>query len=129
MAAKNDLLGLPKLNTIRCGKENYRRTRALDLQLFPSITELIVDDHSFNKTELFPIFNLSQLENVQFGENAFCMTSSVYMFDLPLLKRIVFGKRSFLKATTIHLASRKQFYDRFPCIHTELPFSWHGDGK
>ena len=102
-----NFLDLPKLNTIRCGKENYRRAHTLDLQLFPSLTEFLVDDHSFSKAELSPIYNLSQLENIHLGENAFSMTSSLYIFDLPLLKLIILGRRSFLKATTIHLASKK----------------------
>lgn len=128
---------LPKLNTIKCGENSFRRASRLSLRctiescspsVFPSLVDFSCDTQAFSHCDLQPIASLcrcidspadlSKLESIRFGDTTFLHTPLFYLANLEKLRVVTFGPRSFFNVVTMHFASG------FQCrLATRPPFS------
>ena len=98
-------IDLPKVNSVKCKENTFRKTISLNLRQLPSLVDFSCDLQSFTHTELLPIEGMKKLELRRFGDTSFLRTSMFYLFDAPRLKTVIFGPRSFLHALTFHFGS------------------------
>ena len=87
---------------------NGKEMRLLDLSLMSSLKSLRVKDECFSYVEEVKLIGLSELENVEIGEDSFYYydSSLCYCFcvkDCPKLKSLKMGKHSFVRYTVIEI--------------------------
>lgn len=116
---------LPKLNTFKCGENNFKKTQQLQFNritlpffsfVFPSLVNFSCEAYSFRDTKLALSSGLELLESLRFGDCSFYRSNTLYLANLKKLSLISFGRKSFHEVKAIHFISffKWSFSEIFP---------------